>query len=270
MKPGIWLRVMKGRMMVRIWSQFGEYLWIISNIGFPLLTSLSFALLYSSVGLKSFTGFAVLGGIMVSFWGNVIWSMASQFNWDKQEGLFEIYLVSPAPMSAILIGMSLGGIIGTAPSALLVGISGYLLFRPEFSVSSVPALILTFVLTLASIYALGMMLSSLYLAYGREAETLNEVIQEPISMLSGVYFPSTGSLSPFPVAVQVLASLIPLTVGMDALRKVLFFSGDNSSVALNEFTLLVMAVILLLLSLRILKILEEKGRRDGTLTVKIS
>src|SRR5438132_9023543 len=46
-------------------------------------------------------------GVMISFWGNVLWSMANQFKWDKQVGLFEIYINFPAPISAILVGMSL-------------------------------------------------------------------------------------------------------------------------------------------------------------------
>jgi hypothetical protein len=35
------------------------------------------ALLYASAALSKYTGFAILGGIMLAFWGNVLWSMAS-------------------------------------------------------------------------------------------------------------------------------------------------------------------------------------------------
>jgi ABC-2 type transport system permease protein len=269
MNTSLWFKVMKGRMMVRIWSQFGEILWIAVNIGFPLFSSLSFSLLYQSIGLKNYSGFAILGGVILSFWGNVLWSMASQFNWDKQEGLFEIYLVSPAPISAILVGMSIGGILGTAPAAFLVGLIGYLVFKPPFSVSSFPAVAMTFSLTLFSLYSLGMMLSSLYLAYGREAETLNEAIQEPVSMVSGIYFPSVGRLSPFPSAIQAVASLVPLTIGMDALRRALFFSEQITSLLYDELALGIAGTILFILSTRLMKILEKEGRERGTLTVRI-
>jgi ABC-2 type transport system permease protein len=218
--------------------------------------------------LASYTGFAILGGVMVSFWGNVLWSMASQFNWDKQEGLFEIYLTSPASITAILIGMSLGGIAATVPSAVIVTIIGWALFHPPIAASWV-AVALTFVLTLASLYALGMGLSSLYLAYGREAESLNNVLQEPVSMLSGIYFPSIGSFSPFPFALQVAASLIPLTIGMDALRRSLFFSQGLTSVWPSLVVLAAMAVTLLYVSTLALKALEKIGRNEGTVTVRI-
>ncbi|HME19540.1 MAG TPA: ABC transporter permease [Nitrososphaerales archaeon] len=263
-----WLRTMKARALVRLWSIFGEPVWVVVNMGFPVLSSLAFSLLYLSIGAGSYVGFAVLGGVMVSFWGNVLWSMASQFNWDKQEGLFEIYITSPASITAILIGMSLGGIIATVPSAIIVTALGWVLFHPVVS-ASWGAVALTFGLTLASLYALGMTLASLYLVYGREAESMNNVLQEPVSMLSGLYFPSIGQFSPFPFTLQIVASLIPLTLGMDALRKSLFFDQGIGAIWFNLVILAVMAVALLVASTYSLKALERKGRRDGTISVRI-
>ena len=263
-----WIRTMKARALVRLWSIFGEPLWIIVSMGFPVLSSLAMALLYFSIGASAYVGFAVLGGVMVSFWGNVLWSMASQFYWDKQEGLFEIYLTSPASITAILIGMSVGGIIGTVPTSIIVTIIGWTLFHPVVN-ADWAGVVLTFGLTLASLYAMGMALSSLYLAYGREAESLNEVLQEPVSMLSGLYFPSLGASSPFPLAIQAAASLIPLTIGMDALRKTLFYGNDLGQVWPDLAILAVMAVVLLYLSSSTLKFLENIGRRDGTIVVRI-
>ena len=271
-----WLRTMKARALVRLWSIFGEPMWIVVSMGFPVLSSLALFLLYYSIGATAYVGFAILGGVMVAFWGNVLWSMASQFNWDKQEGLFEIYLTSPASISAILIGMSVGGIIGTVPSAIIVTGMGWLLatlLHITLPVAgSWPAVALTFALTLASLYAMGMTLSSLYLVYGREAESMNEVLQEPVSMLSGVYFPSLGRGSPFPFALQAVASLIPLTIGMYALRETLFPVG-NSDVLLKVLpslaALAVMAVVFLAIASFSLKALENKGRRDGTISVRI-
>lgn len=263
-----WLRTMRARALVRLWSIFGERLWIIVNMGFPILSSLALSLLYYSIGATGYIGFAILGGVMVAFWGNVLWSMASQFNWDKQEGLFEIYLTSPASLSAILIGMSFGGIIGTAPSAAMVIAIGWVLFHPVVA-ASWGAVMLTFVLTLVSLYAMGMTLSSLYLTYGREAESMNNVLQEPVSMVSGLYFPAIGGTSPFPFAIQAVAALVPLTIGMDALRKSLFRGMDIGSIWPSLVTLAVMAVVFLVISDFALKALENKGRRDGTIAVRI-
>lgn len=261
---------MYARLWVRTKSIYGEPLWVAATIGFPFFASFSFTMVYRAYGLGSYAGFAILGGIMVSFWGNVLWSMASQFNWDKQVGLFEVYITSPAPMTAILVGMSLGSILGTAPSAVLVAVLGWALFNPPIH-PFWPAVVLVFSLTLASLYAMGMALSALYLAYGREAESVNEALQEPVSLVSGMYFPSVGSgISPFPFAVQAAASLIPLTIGMDALRQSLGFPLRVPFIPLyvEAGILALMATVLLFGSNRALKFLENKGRKTGSISMR--
>ena len=270
MEADLWIRVMYARAWVRLKSMYGEPLWLLVGIGFPLFTSFGFGYLYRSVapsGASNLAIFAVLGGIMVSFWSNVLWSMASQFYWDKQEGLFEIYLVSPAPMTAVLVGMSLGGIVGTVPSAVAVGILGWVVFQPHVN-PMWGAVALTFLLTVVALYSLGMLLSSLFLAYGREAEALNHAVESPVSLLSGLYYPSIGAGSPFPLALQAVASLIPLTIGMDALRKSID-SLSPGTIYLELVVLAAMAALLLLAAKKSIDLLRERGRRQGTLTVRL-
>jgi len=246
---------------------YGEPLWFAVGVAFPLFSSFGFAFLYRSSGASALAGFAVLGGIAVSFWSNVVWSMASQFYWDKQEGLFEIYLVSPAPTSAILAGMSLGGFLGTLPSALLVGLVGWRYFGSSVSPSwgLVGA---SFALTIVALYALGMLLASLYLAYGRQAESLNDAVQSTVSMFSGLYFPTIGVGSPFPFALQVGVSLIPFTIGMDALRKSVFAPADPR-LGLDLLVLAALCVGFVVAARRMAEYMRMKGRRDGTLAVRL-
>ncbi len=102
---------------------------------------------------------------------------------------------------------------------------------------------------------MGMLLSSLYLAYGREAESLNTAMGEPINFLSGIYFPSIGTGSPFPFALQIAASVISLTIGMDALRTSVFYADGISAVLSDLLILAAMPTILLILGDRALRAL---------------
>src|SRR3989449_10849471 len=117
---------------------------------------------------------------------------------------------------------------------------------------------------------MGLALSSPYLAYGREADSVNEPLHEPVSLISGVYFPSTGGFSPFPLAVQAGASLIPLTLGMDALRRTLFFGQGFGELYLDLelLALAVMGVVLLVASSIAVKCLENKCSRSRTIAVR--
>jgi len=145
-------------------------------------------------------------------------------------------------------------------------IDSWALFNPPIS-PAWPAVLVVFTLTLASLYALGMALSSLYLVYGREADSIKEALHEPVSFLSGVYFPQ--QMLQFPAAVQIAASLIPLTIGMDALRRTLFSGEGLQQISFHIGVLALMAGVLLVLSQRMLKFLEERGRKAGTISVRI-
>jgi ABC-2 type transport system permease protein len=113
---------------------------------------------------------------------------------------------------------------------------------------------------------MGMALSSLYLVYGREADSVNEAIHEPVSLISGVYFPLGASH--FPYAAQAAASLIPLTIGMDALRQSVFSFPGFIPLPYEIVILALMGLVLLFASSKALKVLENKGRRTGTIAVR--
>jgi len=264
----LWLRVAFSRAVIRILSVYTDPLWLIVSLGGPLLTSLAMALLYRFAGLPALSGFAVMGGGMVAFWGNVLWSMAAQLNWDKRSGMLYLYFISPAPLTALMIGMSLGGILGTLPSSTIILVVGTILFKPPYSPPTA-ALTLTFILTLVALYGMGITLSSVYILLGREAEEINEALYEPVSFLSGIYFPSIGRGSPLPLALQAAASLIPLTIGMDSLRRAVFYLEDLPQLWPNLITLALMSVASIIIGVRVINYVELRGRVNGDLLVSI-
>src|SRR5690242_13493272 len=80
--------------------------WIIFETLLPLLSTAAYVFVYRAIGAKpEYTGFVIVGGAMVAFWLNVVWSMGSQLYWDKEAGNLPLYILSPAPLSSILLGM---------------------------------------------------------------------------------------------------------------------------------------------------------------------
>ena len=53
----------------------------------------------------------VLGGVLATYWLNVLWGMGTQLYWEKQQGQLQLYFVAPCSRMAILAGMALGGLI---------------------------------------------------------------------------------------------------------------------------------------------------------------
>ena len=261
------LKAILGRAYPRIIAANREYSWIIADIILPLLSVIAYGTLYKFLGAsKDFLGFAVLGGAMSAFWLNVLWDMASQLYWEKMSGNLQLYILSPISLVSILLGMSIGGMFATSLRAAATLIVGTLIFKLDLSLINITQLLLVFFLTLAALYGLGMMLASLYLIWGREAWHLSEFFQEPVYLVSGMYFPVK-----FLGKVGFFSSLIPLTIGLDGLRQLLFKEGATFgflSVNIEILILIILTVFYAILAIYYLKKMEYLARKEGKLTIR--
>jgi len=121
-----------------------------------------------------------------------------------------------------------------------------------------------FLITMAALYGMGMLFASIFLAAGREAWHLSNLLQEPIYLASGFYFP----VKAMGFWVATFASIIPLTLGLDAMRQLLFTGAPTLgflSVPVETAILVGMAVVFIAAAQLALAKLEEVGRREGRL-----
>jgi ABC-2 type transport system permease protein len=259
------LRAVWARMYVRVVGSLREPAWIMSDAVFPSLSMASFVLLYRALGApRSFEALAVLGGIMATYWINVLWGMGAQLYWEKQSGQLQLYFVAPCSRMAILTGMAAGGVFMTTSRALFGIAVGFGLLGVRVQPFDALQLLLVFAVTMAALYALGMTLASLFLLYGREAWHVSNALQEPVFFLSGLYFPirALGSLG------AVAAGLVPLGLGVDAMRQVLMGAEARGLLPIGvEVTILaVLAAVFLVLARAALTYLESLSKREGRLT----
>ena len=249
----------------RIAWLFRSNSWMIQETVLPVLAVSAFAYAYQAMEAPAaYTGFLVLGAAMTTFWMNVLWGMGAQLYWERDSGNLELYVMSPAPMTAILTGMALGGMLTTVIRATAITVAGVLLFDVPINPSSWWVLALGFFVTLAALYGLGMLFASLFLLWGREAWHLIGLLQEPVYLLSGTNFP----VSVLPRAVALVASAIPLTLGMDAMRQVLFRTTGLFDVWVELGVLAGLAVVFFFAARRGLRYLERRAREEGKLTVR--
>lgn len=262
------LRAIWGRAYVRVVGASREMSWLFFEIVLPLLTVFGFAMLYRGLGApEQYIGFVVVSGAMIAFWQNILWAMAAQFYWEKEMGNLELYLIAPISRMSILLGMAIGGLFMTASRAAAILIVGSWLFGVNYSVSNWFLLIAVFWLTMGAIYGLGMLSSSLFMLYGREAWHMANLFQEPVYFVSGFYFPvrSLGSVA------AMIASAIPLTLGLDAIRQLIFAGSPVNplfSVPVELAALAVGAIALNFAALKMLEYMERLGKQTGRLTLK--
>ncbi len=262
----LFLRTVVARAYPRLMGQHREPSWLFFDIFLPLMATCAYVFVYKAIGApEDFIGFVIVGGAMTSFWLNVLWGMSAQLYWEKETGNLSLYVMAPNPMMAILLGMALGGMLATCLRALVVIGLGSWWFGVTYAVHDVGTLIAVFGLTMTALYGLGMLFASLFLLFGREAWHTTNMLQEPIYLAAGFYFP-VRSLN-FWVAAG--ASLIPLTLGLDAMRQLLFASGATFgflSVRLEIAVLLVLCVVFLTAAKFALDYMERKAIEEGKIT----
>ncbi|MBL8165644.1 MAG: ABC transporter permease [Anaerolineae bacterium] len=242
-----------------------EKSWLFFETVLPLMATIAYIFVYKALQAPpDYVGFVVVGGAMTAFWLNVLWSMASQLYWDKEEGNLELYILSPGPLMAILLGMAVGGVFMAAFRAVIVLTVCSLLFGVVYQTGSLLLLILIFVVTMTALYGMGMLFASVFLIGGREAWHISNLLQEPIYLVSGFYFP----VKSMGFWVATFASIIPLTLGLDAIRQLLFTNDPTLgflSVELELLILVVLAVVFIAGAAWALAKLETIGRREGRL-----
>jgi ABC-2 type transport system permease protein len=262
----LFLRTVVARAYPRVIGAQREKSWMFFDVFLPMLAVSAYVFVYRAIDApEEYIGFVVLGGAMTAFWLNVLWSMSSQLYWEKEQGNLGLYIMAPNTMMAILLGMALGGMLATGLRAAAILILGSLLFNVHFQVVNFLQLFTVFMLTMIALYGMGMMSASLFLLLSREAWHLSNLAQEPIYLVSGFYFP----ISSFSFWVAAAASIIPLTLGLDAMRQLVFPSGPALgflSVQVEIIALVVMSVVFIVAANYMLAHLERLAIREGRLT----
>jgi len=262
----LFLRTIAGRAYPRVIGQQREKSWMFFEIFLPLLSVAAYVFVYRAIHApEEYVGFVVVGGAMTAFWMNVLWSMSSQLYWEKETGNLALYIISPAHMMAVLLGMALGGMLATTIRAVVIILIGSLLFQVSYAVSSFASLLLVFILCMTALYGMGMMSASLFLLLSREAWHIANLAQEPIYLASGFYFP----IKNFHFWVAAAASIIPLTLGLDAMRQLVFPSGASLgflSVPIEVGVLVVLSVVFLTGARVLLAHMERLAIQEGRLT----
>lgn len=262
------LRAIVGRAYPRVIGLTREPSWLFFEIFLPFLAVSAFVFVYRALEApEAYVGFVVLGGAMTAFWLNVVWMMAAQFYWEKDQGNLELYFTAPMHLMSILAGMAIGGLVMTSSRALAVIGIGSLLYGVTYDIHQPFLLAGVFLLTMVPLYGMGMLFASLFLLWGREAFHLAQLLQEPIYFLGGVNFPLRAI---GPVAGLVMATL-PLGVGLDAMRQLVFADSGVAGVLPVGTEILILAamgVVFIVAARLALGYLETLARREGRLTLR--
>ena len=250
----------------RVIGQQRDLSWMLFDVIMPMGAVIAYVMVYRALQApQDYIGFVVIGGAMTAFWMNVLWNMSSQLYWEKETGQLAMYIIAPNSMMSILLGMALGGILATTLRAGVIILLGSWMFGVEYAIVNPLELFAVFCLSMVALYGMGMMFASAFLLFGREAWAVSDMIQEPVNLVSGFYFP----VKSLPYWVAVIASAIPLTLGLDAMRQLSFPTGLQMGFLSTRVEILILAglcVVFLVGAKLLLDYTEKLAIREGRLT----
>ena len=134
--------------------------------------------------------------------------------WDRQFGFLKETLVAPVPRILIMIGRTLGGATVAMIQGLIVVVICLLAGFRVTSFAALPLALLFMALIAVLFTALGTAIASVLPDFQGFQLVMNFLVM-PIFFLSGALFPLTG----LPKAMEIIASLDPLTYGVDGLPR---------------------------------------------------
>jgi ABC-2 type transport system permease protein len=236
----LWLRQLKRytRSRSRIVASLGQPMLFLLALGF------GFGPIFQRAGQGDYIQFLAPGVIGMTVLFTAIFS-GIELIWDRQFGFLKETLVAPVPRILIMIGRTLGG----ATVALLQGfIVVIICFIAGFRVhhaSAIPIAFLVMALIAIMFTALGTAIASVLSDFQGFQLVMNFLVM-PIFFLSGALFPLAG----LPTVLNVLATIDPLSYGVDGLRVSLSGAG-HFGLAVDLAVLAILSTIILVIGTRL-------------------
>jgi ABC-2 type transport system permease protein len=225
----LWLRQLKRyvRSRPRIIASLGQPLLFLLGLGF------GFGPIFRMAGQGNYIQFLAPGVIAMTVLFTSVFN-GIELIWDRQFGFLKETLVAPVPRIQIMIGRTLGGAtVAMIQGLIVVAICFLAGFRPRNLLSFGMALV--FMALIGVMFtAMGTAIASVLTDFQGFQLVMNFLVM-PIFFLSGALFP----LKNLPSAMLVIATLDPLTYGVDGLRTALIGTG--------HFGVLIDASVLLVL-----------------------
>jgi ABC-2 type transport system permease protein len=230
----LWLRQVKRyvRSKPRIIASLGQPLLFLIALGF------GFGPIFQRAGQGNYIQFLAPGVIGMTILFTAVFS-GIELIWDRQFGFLKETLVAPVPRILVMIGRTLGG----ATVAMIQGLIVVLIcFAGGFRVTNfhaLPVALVFMVLVSIMFTALGTAIASVLSDFQGFQLVMNFLVM-PIFFLSGALFPLTN----LPKVLEVVASIDPLSYGVDGLRYALI-GVSHFGVALDLVVLSIIAAALM-------------------------
>ncbi len=209
-------------------------------------------------GGQSF-GFLLVGLTALSLIGVAVVSLPSAVGSRIGSGVFEALLATPTSTPTLLAGLSVFDLVWAAVRGGILLTAGWMLGANLLPNQFLPGL-LVLTLTVAAHVPIGLVGAAFVIAF-RTAGPLPKGVLMISGLLGGVYYPTHV----IPAWLQTISTLLPLTYGLRALRRVVLEGSSLAGVSSDLLALFVATAVLFAIGITALTAALHYARKQGTL-----
>lgn len=204
--------------------------------------------------------FVIIGVALANYSSLGLSGFSAVLREAQTTGTLEAMLMSPSPLSLVVVGSAAYSYAFTTFRILLYLLLGALL-GVDLRGANLPAALVILLLTIIAFASIGIMAASFIMVVKR-GNPVTGIFGSVSSLLGGVFYP----VELLPGWLQPVAQLLPITYALRAMRAALLNGAGWSALASDMLVLLLFCVLLFPLSLFAFRRAVQWARRDGTLS----
>ena len=204
-------------------------------------------------------GFVLIGIALTDYVSGSISTVASEIRKAQMIGTFEAMLTTPTRPATLLFCSLLYNYLFTTTRISLYFLIGIFIFGLQLHLTHPFTLLLAVVITILPFVGIGLISAGFIIVFkqGSPASWVSTIS----GLLAGVMYP----VAVLPDWLQKIAAFIPLTHGLEAIRRVALSGATLTEISYELSLQLLFAVALLFLGIVAIQIALKIARRDGTL-----
>ncbi len=205
--------------------------------------------------------FVIIGIAFNGYFTLGLGGFARALRQSQTTGTLEAMVMTPAPVSIIVIGSALWSYVFTTFRVFIYLLISTLLFTLDLEGANYLGALVSLVLSIIAFASIGIIAAGIIMVVKR-GEAITALLSSFASLVGGIYYP----VAILPSWLRVFSALVPVTYAVRAMRLSLLAGASWSELRQDLLVLLGFAIVLFPTSLIVFRYAVERSRRDGSLT----
>jgi ABC-2 type transport system permease protein len=209
----------------------------------------------------NYFSFVIIGLAFGGYFSIGLGGFASALRRAQTTGTLEAMIMTPAPLSLVILGSAAWSYVFTTVRVVIYLILGAGFLGLDIAGANVPGALLTLLLSIVAFASFGIIAASVIMVIKR-GDPITGLFSSVSFLLGGVYYP----LDVLPAWLQAISKLLPITYGINAMRLALLNGASWAELQTDLLVLAGFCVVVFPISLMTFRFAVERARQDGSLT----